>query len=198
MLTGRTGASIDQDQPSRVPPSRTRLESVANSSRGFGEGEALPREEFLYDFKRRLRAAAARPSSPPRTGAHGLPAFPRPLQHGPPCPARACLPAAWGGREGWESGGSTSRVRAPPLGPCTQTRTGRSSLAGRDARGPSLSRAGKKSVRPTAPLHQFRGLFSSSTPDRRRSVCARSTCRPAKGAPLRGYRPASEGPLRLT
>jgi hypothetical protein len=71
MLTGHTGASIDQDQPGCVPPSRARLEPVANCSRGFGERSALPREEFLYDFKRRLRAAAARPSSAADHRAHG-------------------------------------------------------------------------------------------------------------------------------
>ena len=56
MLTGRTEASISQDQPGRVPPDRPRLERIAKSSQGFGEGGALPCEEFLYDFKRHLRA----------------------------------------------------------------------------------------------------------------------------------------------
>jgi hypothetical protein len=83
MLTGRTEASISQDQPGRVPPDRPRLERIAKSSQGFGEGGALPCEEFLYDFKRRLRAGTSSgPSSPPRTGAHGSPAFLSPPQRG--------------------------------------------------------------------------------------------------------------------
>jgi hypothetical protein len=38
----------------------TRLAHVANSSQGFCDGRALPCEEFLYDLKRRLRAARKR------------------------------------------------------------------------------------------------------------------------------------------
>jgi hypothetical protein len=60
MHTGRTGASISQGPARLLPPSRARLEPVANCSRGFVECSALPREEFLYDFKRRLRAARKR------------------------------------------------------------------------------------------------------------------------------------------
>ena len=60
MLTGRTGASISHDLPGCVPPSRTRLEPVAKGSRGLGQWYSDAREEFLYDFKRRLRAARKR------------------------------------------------------------------------------------------------------------------------------------------
>jgi hypothetical protein len=65
-------------------------------------------DNFLYTLKRRLRAAAARPSSPPRTGAHGSPAFPSPPQHGPAVPSTR-LPSS--GMVGRRVGG-VDRVRA--------------------------------------------------------------------------------------
>jgi hypothetical protein len=61
-----------------------------------------------------------------------------------------------------------------------------------------LSRAGKKFVRFIRHWStNSRNFSSSSTLDSGRSACAVSTCRPAKGAPLRGYRPASEGAMPL-
>ena len=59
--------------------SGTRVSSML-AFRSVQQGNHCVGEEFLYELKRRLRAAAAaRPSSPPRTGAHGSPTFPSSL-----------------------------------------------------------------------------------------------------------------------
>jgi hypothetical protein len=159
---------------------------------------ALPREEFLYDFKRRLRAAASRPSSPPSTGAHGSPAFPRPPQHGPAVPTTRLPSSSMVGRRRVGSGGSTSRVRAPRPGTLhpDADRPILRRLVGMHTARP-LSRAGKR-VRPanghTSPTSM--NFFSSSTPDSGHSVCAVATCRPRQGGapsglPTSQRRPAS-------
>jgi hypothetical protein len=64
------------------------------------------RKNFLYILKRRLRAAAARPSSPPTTGAHGEPATRRPPQHGPAVRERRWRPrlGGAGGHRGHDPG----------------------------------------------------------------------------------------------
>jgi hypothetical protein len=58
----------------------------------LASGTAMPREEFLYDFKRRLRAARKRAVLAAEDRAHGSPAFPRSPQHGPAVPT-ARLPS---------------------------------------------------------------------------------------------------------
>jgi hypothetical protein len=60
------------------------------------------RENFPYEFKRRLRAAASRPSSPPSTGAHGSPQPTARRSTAPPCPPRACFQRCGGEEEGWK------------------------------------------------------------------------------------------------
>jgi hypothetical protein len=88
----------------------------------------------------------------------------------------------------WRSKGRTSWE------PCTQTRTGRSSLTGRDAHDPSPVEGRKKVRAPNrAWFTNFEELFSSSTLDRRRSVSAGIQRSPLpRGRPL-GLPPASEG-----
>jgi hypothetical protein len=93
---------------------------------------------------------ASAPSSPPRTGAPGSPTFPRSPQHGPAVPTTR-LPSQHGHSERRGGGvGIDLALRAPRLGPCTQTRTGRSPLPGRRAstrpsrrRGPEKTRTAK-------------------------------------------------------
>jgi hypothetical protein len=72
-------------------------------------------------------------------------------------------------------------LRAPRPGPCTQTRTGRSSPAGRDAHGPTPVEGRKKFVQPTETAHQLRGTFSFLP----RQAPFRERCNPAV-APPRG------------
>jgi hypothetical protein len=90
------------------------------------------------------------------------------------------------------AGTSTSRVRAPRPGPCTQTRTGRSSLAGRDAHDPS-SVEGRKIVRPAngarfANVEELFSFLPRQAPFRERRIhvsplqgdALRATDQPAK------------------
>jgi hypothetical protein len=180
MLTSRTGAPISQNQPSCGPSSRAQLEPVAKGSRGFGEGLALPREEFLYDFKRRLRAARKRAVLAAEYRGARVARIPTSPQHGPAVPTWAALSSRTvgkGRRAGsccGQSAGIGLALHAPRLGPCTQMRTGRSSLAGRDAHGPSPVEGRKKSVRPAGTVHQFRGTYflfdPRQAPFRERSV----------------------------
>jgi hypothetical protein len=54
-----------------------------------------PREEFLYDFKRRLRAARKRAVLAAEDRALGSPASPSSPQHGPAVPSTRLLFPAW-------------------------------------------------------------------------------------------------------
>jgi hypothetical protein len=120
--------------------------------------------------------------------------------------SRVCLPSMAGG-EGEKGGGG---FRSSGCG-ASASRFARRAWDPAPIRGPAdlrwqvgmhtarpLSRAGKKFVRFIRHWStNSRNFSSSSTLDSGRSACAVSTCRPAKGAPLRGYRPASEGAMPL-
>jgi hypothetical protein len=64
---------------------------------------AFPREEFLYDFKRRLRAGRKRPVLAAEDRARGSPATHRPPQHAAAVPSHACTSQPEHGEE--EKGG---------------------------------------------------------------------------------------------
>jgi hypothetical protein len=158
---------------------------------------AVSREEFLYDFKRRLRAAAARPSSPPTTGTrrarHPPPAAARPRRAHPPQHGRrrkgeGCEWLGWPG-----SGAATSRVRAPRLG-TLHPDADRPILAGwSGCTRPGCCRGPERSSPSFGPGSPGRRNFFPSSPDSACSACAASTCRPRYGDALSGYRPASQG-----
>jgi hypothetical protein len=65
--------ATDARQPSRTrSPVNHVVKPRCQASTGTGQRPGRSScEDFLYTLKRRLRAAAARPSSPPSTGAHG-------------------------------------------------------------------------------------------------------------------------------
>jgi hypothetical protein len=70
----------------------------------------LPCEEFLYDFKRRLRAARKRAVLAADHRAHGSPATHRPPQHGPAVPSTRLPASGMVGRK-WGSGPSSRFAR---------------------------------------------------------------------------------------
>jgi len=94
MLAGRTGVSISQFQPCFVPPSRIRLEPSRKANEDLASSPAMPREEFLYDFKRRLRAGRKRAVLAAEYRALGESASPARRSTAPPgTPGRLSFPA---------------------------------------------------------------------------------------------------------
>jgi hypothetical protein len=153
----RPGGGNGTDCRTPRPPTGRRSQTPDRTPEGAdgqsGDGSGSLQLPLLF-LKRRLRAAASRPSSPPSTGHTGSPQPTARRSMAPPCPLSR-LPSQHGrrrGGEGWRwipvvrVRGIGLALRAPRLGPCTQTRTGRSSLAGRDAHGPSAVE-GRKKVR---------------------------------------------------
>jgi hypothetical protein len=129
----------------------------------------LPREEFLYDFKRRLRAARKRAVLAAEYRGTRVARIPpaRRSTAPPGTPTRLLFPSMVKRRKGEEvvsqpesSAGHRPRAfarcardPAPRRGPVDLRR-----LVGMHTARP-LSRAGKRVVQPRGMLHQFRGTF---------------------------------------
>jgi hypothetical protein len=143
----------------------------------LASGTAMPREEFLYDFKRRLRAARKRAVLGRREPGHTSSPHPPARRSTAPPGTPGHLPSQSGHGEE-EKGGESwigLALRAPCPGTLRPNATGRSPLPGR---GPSTRPVhgrghGKKLVRPTAHIIYFEELFSSATLDGGRSGCSR-------------------------
>jgi hypothetical protein len=133
------------------------------------------RDNFLYDFKRAVlgrRPPGTRGARIPRLAAvrprRALPgACPSQPEHG----------------EEERGGGVVDRPRASRAAPGTlHPDADRPTFAGRSGcTRPVPCRGPEKSRPATGMVHQFRGLLSSSTPDRRRSACALATLPPRQG-----------------